>query len=417
MFCLPDIFTGRKSTLRGAWTAANRHVERNLSFAFLGFAALCLVAPLLQTLYPVFGTIVAPLEERRAASPLPPLRLLFGTNGDFATGLNAWFDDRVGFRDLFIRAKNQIDYTLFDTSKKVWIGSDGWLFRRHDSQNIADLDAAQLAGLEDGFVTLARRLQDKGVHLLVVSYPDKSAIYPEMAPPHMPIPPTGGNNGRLRQFLAGRSEFAFIDTEEIMKREKARSPEHLYYKTDVHVTEVAQLPVVKEIVARIAQTENRPDIHWDEKLTLRHTLWDYGSWARFMSLLTLPAEEAPYYVGGHTIGATEPDGRWNIPDPGVLQRADAGIGRPFDWEFRSLPELCAARLPGMVLFGNSFSDLYWALGLQRYFCFIRRARDPVSRFKLFYDTMPAGAKYFIFEYYEPWLANEAALFEQLFPAN
>ena len=78
---------------------------------------------------------------------------------------------------------------------------------------------------------------------------------------------------------------------------------------------------------------------------------------------------------------TEPDGHWNIPDPVVLDRADAGIGRPFDWEFRSLPELCAARLPGMVLFGNSFSDLYWALGLQRYFCFIRRARDPISRFK------------------------------------
>ena len=33
------------------------------------------------------------------------------------------------------------------------------------------------------------------------------------------------------------------------------------------------------------------------------------------------------------------------------------------------------------------------------FCFIRRAREPISRFKLFYDTMPAGTKYFIFEYY------------------
>ena len=101
----------------------------------------------------------------------------------------------------------------------------------------------------------------------------------------------------------------------------------------------------------------------------------------------------------------------------MLDRADAGIGRPFDWEFRSLPELCAARLPGLVLFGNSFSDLYWALGLQRYFCFIRRAREPISRFKLFYDTMPAGTKYFIFEYYEPWLAHEVELFKQLFPAN
>ena len=417
MFGLPDILAMPRSALRDAWANASRHGERRLSFAFLGLAGLCLVVPLLQTLYPVFGTIVAPLEERRAATPFPSLRLLWGTNGDFAAELNKWFDDRVGFRDLFIRAKNQIDYTLFDTSKKVWIGSDGWLFYRDDARNIADLDAAQLAMLEDGFVSLARRLHDRGVHLLVIGYPDKAAIYPEMAPPQMPLPPAGGNYGRLRQFLAGRSELAFIDAEELMKRQKSTSPEHLYYKTDMHVTEVAQLPIVKEIVARIAQTENRPDIRWDEKLTLSHEQWNSGSWARFMSLLTPPVEEAPYYPEGHIIGATEPDGHWNIPDPGVFERADAAIGRPFDWEFRSLPELCTARLPGMVLFGNSFSDYYWMLGLQRYFCFIRRARDPIGRFKTFYETMPADTKYFIFEYYEPWLPDNVELFKQLLAAN
>ena len=394
-----------------------RRLERCLSLVFFGFATLCIVLPLLQTLYPVFGTVVAPLEERRAASPFPPLRLLTGTNGDFATRLNAWFDDRVGFRDLFIRAKNQIDYTLFRTSTKVWIGSDGWLFQRDNAQYASDLEATQLAVLEDGFASLARRLQGKGVHLLIIGYPDKSAIYSEMAPPHMPKLAAGNNYGRLRQFLADRSDFAFIDTEAIMKREKALSPEALYYKTDMHVTEVAQLPVVKEMVARLAQMENRADIYWAEKLTLRHEPWDHGGLARFMGLLHQPSERAPYYEGRHAIGATEPDGQWNVPNPVVFERADEGIGRPFDWEFRSLPELCAARLPGMVLFGNSFSDLYWTLGLHRYFCFIRRARDPVSRFKLFYDTMPADTKYFIFEYYEPWLVEEVKLFDQLLTAN
>jgi hypothetical protein len=415
MFGPPDILVRPASTLRGAWAIAGRHRERSLSLAFLGFAALCLVVPLLQTLYPVFGTIVAPLEERRDLSPFPALRLLTGTNGDFAAGLNGWFDDRVGFRDLFIRAKNQIDYTLFGTSKKVWIGSDGWLFDRYAAD--FDLDDAQLATLENGFVTLAHRLGDKDIHLIVVGYPDKSALYPEMAPARMPLLWTSSNYGRFRQYLASRSEFTFIDAEEIMKREKSRSPEHLYNKADMHVTEVAQIAVVKEIVAQAAQEENRSDVRWDEKLKLSHARINDGSQARFMALLTRPTAEEPYYVGAYTIGGAEPDGHWNIPDPGVFERVDDGIGRPFDWKFRSLPELCASRLPGMVLFGNSFSDLYWPLGLQRYFCFIRRARDPVSRFKLFYDTMPAGTKYFIFEYYEPWLLQEAVLFKQLFPAN
>jgi hypothetical protein len=386
---------------------------------FLGFVAFSLVAPLVQTLYPIFGkSIVAPVEERRVPNPFPPLRLLMGVNGDFSAELNEWFDDRVGFRDLFIRTKNQIDYTVFDTSRKVWIGSDGWLFAHVNPRNRNGLDAAQLAILEDGFLALARQLQDKGIHLLVIGYPPKSTIYPEMAPPQMPKPPAE-NYERLRTFLAGRSEFAFIDAEAIMKREKAHSSEHLYYKTDMHATEVAQLPIVQEIVARIAQIENRPDVRWDEKFTLRHEQqWNSGGWARMMPLLTPPAaEEIPYFSGKYTIGDAEPDGRWTIPDHVVFEYADAGIGRPFDFEFRSRPELCASRLPGMVLFGNSFSDLYWGLGLQRYFCFIRRARDPVSRFKAFYETMPADTKYFIFEYYEPALPDDVELFKQLLAAN
>src|SRR5580693_5356313 len=305
MFGLPDILARPGSTLRGAWAVAGRHRERSLSFAFLGFAALCLVVPLLQTLYPVFGTIVAPLEERRDLSPFPALRLLTGTNGDFAAGLNGWFDDRVGFRDLFIRAKNQIDYTLFGTSKKVWIGSDGWLFDRYAAD--FDLDDAQLATLENGFVTLAHRLGDKDIHLIVVGYPDKSALYPEMAPARMPLLWTSSNYGRFRQYLASRSEFTFIDAEEIMKREKSRSPEHLYNKADMHVTEVSQIAVVKEIVARAAQAENRLDIRWDENLKLSHVqINGGGSQARVMALLIPPTEEAPYYEGGHTVGATEP---------------------------------------------------------------------------------------------------------------
>jgi hypothetical protein len=416
MFGLPDIRATPRSTLRGAWAIARRHWQRNLSWAFLGFAALYLVVPFLQTLYPVFGTVVAPLEERRALNPLPPLRLIAGTNGDFAAGLNKWFDDRVGFRDLFIRAKNQIDYTLFDTSKKVWIGSDGWLFDRFPAGT--DLDDDRLAILENGLVTLAHLLGERDIHLIVVGYPDKSALYPDMAPPRMPQLWTSDSNyGRLRQFLTGRSELAFIDAEAIMKREKPRTAEHLYNKADMHVTEVTQIAVVKEIVAQAARAENRLDVRWDEKLKLSHVQINSGSQTRFMALLSEPVEEEPYYEGAYTIGATEPDGHWNIPDPVVLERADAGIGRPFDWEFRSLPELCASRLPGLVLFGNSFSDLYWALGLQRYFCFIRRARDPISRFKTFYETMPDNTKYFIFEYFEPWLLDDVELFRQLLAAN
>jgi alginate O-acetyltransferase complex protein AlgJ len=385
---------------------------------FLGFVAFCLAAPLVQTLYPIFGkSIVAPVEERRAADPFPPLRLLTGANGDFAAGLNNWFNDRVGFRDLLIRAKNQVDYSLFHTSKKVYIGINGWLFYRNRFDSIASADAAGLAALEASYLTLARRLNDKGIHLIVIGYPQKAALYPEMAPPDMPLPPAGGNYDRFRDFLASRSELTFIDAEPIMKDLKASSAELLYAKGDIHATQFAQRAVVKEIVTRIAQIEGRPDIHWDEKLTLTHLHWRGGIERNALAVLFPPDNEIPVFEGGYSVGEPEPDGQWTVTDPDFTDRADSGVGRPFDFEYRSRPELCRQRLPGTVLFGNSFSDYYWTLGLQRYFCFIRRARDPISRFKPFYETVPADTKYFIFEYYEPWLPDDAQLFKQLLAVN
>ena len=230
------------------------HVQR----LFLGFVAFCLVVPLAQTLYPIFGkSIVAPVEERRAANPFPPLHLLTGANGDFAAKLNTWFDDRAGFRDLLIRAKNQVDYSLFNTSKEVFIGANGWLFHRHQFDSIAHVDAVGLAALEASYLVLARRLNDKDIHLIVVGYPQKVALYPEMAPPDMPLKPGGGNYEQFRDFLSSRSELTFIDAEPIMKVLKATSAELLYAKGDIHASQFAQRAVVKEIVARIDRKSTR----------------------------------------------------------------------------------------------------------------------------------------------------------------
>jgi hypothetical protein len=383
------------------------HSERNIAFAFLGCLTLALVLPLLQTLHPIFGAVGTPLEERRAPSPVPSPSLLLGTTGEFATALNNWFDDRVGFRDLFIRTKNQIDYTFFSTSKKVYIGSNGWLFLRGEGHAVSELDSDGLLALEESYVNLAQRLRQKGIRLIVLGYPRKLAIYPEMAPAELRGASRSGNYDKFRRFLADRTDLQFIDAEPLLRQEKNETTEHLYYQTDMHVTTIAEIPVVKEIVAAIARAENRPDIRWSETFTLQHRRWDYGADARFLAVLSSPKEEIPDFADAHRIGATEADGNWLLPDSHILDRADDGNGRSFDWEFRALPELCSRRLPGMVLFGNSFSDMLWDVGLHRYFCFIRRARNPVSRLKLFYDTIPPGTKYFIFQYYEPWVVRDA----------
>jgi hypothetical protein len=381
---------------------------RLLSLIFLGFAALCLVVPLLQTVQPIVPAIVPPLEEWREPNPFPPLRLLLGANGHFAQALNDWFDDRVGFRDLFIRTKNQIDYSLFATSRKVFLGKDGWLFTRDDGQAIERLSSARLAELEGRFVQLAQRLREKGIRLIVVGYPDKSQIYPEMAPPQMPAIPDGGNFDKLRYFLASQPSLTFIDAKALLKQARSQTADRLFAKTDPHPTEIGQIPVVSEIIAQIARLEGRAGVPLEDFKVQHYSLENWGTEARFLSLLSSVTErDYPAVISQYGVGTDELDGKWTMLDPLALERADDGVGRPFDFEFRSNPDLCSQRLPGTVLFGNSFTDLYWSLGFQHYFCFIRRTRDPMSRFKLFYQTIPTGTKYMIFQFVSFWLPFDA----------
>ena len=404
---ISDITVGQPD--RGAdQTAPDTVPRRLLSLIFLGFIALCLTVPLAQTVWPVIPQPAAPLEERREPGPLPPLSTLSRTDGSFAKDLNTWFDDRAGFRDLFIRAKNQIDYSLFHTSRKIFIGKDDWYFSRDDFLRVEQLSPAALEAVEGRFVALAQRLREKGIRLIVVGYPDKSQIYPEMTSPQMPLVADGGNFDKLRHFLATQPSLTFIDAKAILKQERQRTSLRLYAKTDPHPTEIGQIPVVKEIVAQITHIEGRPDMSWPDFKFRAVSLENWGEASRMLSLLTPITElDFPSTINPDRVGADEPDGKWTIPDSVVFERADDGAGRPFDWEFRSNPELCPGRLPGTVLFGNSFTDLYWPLGFHRYFCSIRRTRDPMSRFKLFYESMPADTKYMIYEFVSFWLPEDA----------
>lgn len=225
-----------------------------------------------------------------------------------------------------------------------------------DRLTIERLDADRFRALEDAFLILAQRLRQKGIHLIVVGYPDKSMLYPERLPAQAPTIARGGNYDTLRQFLAGQSALTFIDAEVILNREKSQTDEPLFYKTDIHDNLVGQIPVVKAIVDKIAQIEGRTNIKWHEQLDLKRVDWGMGSEGRFLSLLSPVHERITYAAAGHAIGQTVPDGHWNVPDPRAVDGVGDGNGLPFDFEFHSAPQLCDKRLPGVVLFGISFSD-------------------------------------------------------------
>ena len=182
---------------RAAMARYQRLLPRRL---FLAAMAVVLLLPLGATLWHPHFLLAQPVDEHRRPATFPEPSLLIGTDGAFATQLNKWFDDRIGARDLFIRMKNQIDYSVFRTSRKVYLGSDGWLFHRartDDRFDLERLDERDFSIVAASFHRLAAMLAERGVHLVLVGYPDNAMIYPEHLPADAPRLPHGGNLNRL----------------------------------------------------------------------------------------------------------------------------------------------------------------------------------------------------------------------------
>ena len=88
---------------------------RSVRVAFIGAMAILIVLTLAQTFVPFLP--VAPLQEYR--KPVPPpdvLGTIMNGDGRLASGINAWFDDQVGFRSILTRAANEIDISFEDAA-------------------------------------------------------------------------------------------------------------------------------------------------------------------------------------------------------------------------------------------------------------------------------------------------------------
>ncbi len=107
-------------------------------------------------------------------------------------GFEQYIDDRMPFRNQLIYANSLADYRLFqtDTTGKVIVGKEGWLFLRDssDGNSMTDYKGENLyseAELEEFAINLQKTknaLAAAGAEFVVYIAPDKERMYPEYLP-------------------------------------------------------------------------------------------------------------------------------------------------------------------------------------------------------------------------------------------
>lgn len=353
------------------------HANRMAQGVVISLFFVLLVLPLFQmaTGFPR----VPLLNENRQRERAPRLEEI-GRPAAYISQAQKWFDDHYGYRDFLIRAKTQIDYSIFGVSDKVYIGKEGWLYLR----NIIDREVpaedemtdADLAAVIRRFFELRDILQERGITLIVVTNQMKDKFYPEF------LPYAARRKEIHRRFDDFRTELhaipglIYIDSTEILEPLKAER--QIFHKTDLHWNDPAAAEVARTLVNKIAEVEHLKAPFWRFPLKIKTEKMSGGE-ATFMPLFYPPSEEALLVAQ-------------NFPAAPLTYEVAKS---PFDYIARLVDG--QNLLPPTVLCGDSFSDGMVRAGLLDHFQVLYRAKSPPQDL---ISKLPFGVKYFIYQFIE-----------------
>jgi hypothetical protein len=359
--------------------------------AIVGVFLLLLILPGLQML--THAIAIPPLDENRTPAPAPTLAML-ANPADFTAKLQAWFNDHYGFREILIRTKTQIDYSLFRMSDRLHIGRGGWLYYRSviDTQEpqmetLADRD------LDDVLATFARLrdwLAPRGIKLIVQTQQLKDKFYPEYLPREAQFARRRHRFDDFRTKLAALPGITYLDTTPPLLALKARR--QVFHKTDFHWNDPAAFDTAARLVDTIATLDGRPVPFWKHTLHIAERPFSGGQ-ANFMPLFRPPSEIALF---------VEPD--W---DESAFPRDYKSP--PFEWKAAAAHPDPATRLPTTVIFGDSFTDGMTRAGLVPHFDQIMYARLYRVEFADVLRAMPKDTKYLVVEFIETALPSWIAM--------
>lgn len=157
----------------------------------------------------------------------------------YLRGIENYWNDHLGFRDLLVFLNNYVLWAVFDKSSVSWvtIGKDGWLFYAGDQSNEDVIGRVTLKDdeLKRWLCVLQAKkewLERQGVRYFFILVPDKQSIYPEYLPDllkryavsHKRIDALVNN---LRKYHVD-----FLDLRAELLREKEH--EQVYFQKDSH---------------------------------------------------------------------------------------------------------------------------------------------------------------------------------------
>ncbi len=161
-------------------------------------------------------------------------------NRDFQEHAEIWIAENIGFRNMLVRLRNQLGWSLFRRgyAQDVVEGKEGYLFTRPYIDAVTGKDFLGMDSI-DSLATKLKDLQDtlekQSKTMLVLLAPGKASYSNKYLPKNIEIEPVGTNYNGFKYYLnqAGVRHINFRQWFEQM-RDSITQPYPLFPKTGIH---------------------------------------------------------------------------------------------------------------------------------------------------------------------------------------
>ena len=314
---------------------------------FVGFLAAIAVQTAFRLLLPKLALPEPHLHGVFKPIEAPRLSLKSWWDGQFQKQVQGteqkegWIDRHVGFRSVWIKTDNQINFSLFRevpttaNPQQIILGKDNWLYEEDYVNNFLGLDVAPRKQLQQFAVDL-KSLQDelkrRKIALVVVISPSKATYYPEYLPDwivhqreilHQRDPDWKSNYHVLRPLLDQQGVHCLDAVErfreEKEKQQKARQEYRLFTRGGTHWSHYGASLIAADILEQLRELTGKDLM----QLRCRRVSVDHQTTGTDNDLGDVLNIWTPWVTKGPT---THPDlvatpGKWKDPD--VLWMGDS----------------------------------------------------------------------------------------------
>ncbi len=282
----------------------NIYKSYKLLIVIVGLALLCVPCALG---YKMKGTQIRAVDENRTLAEWPdaPLAQIVTGDGSYCAGIESYFNDRFGLRDLLIRTKNQIQYSVFGITPGVYVGDDGYMSYQSlvakgqiSTERIMTEEA--LEGMVSSFEGIIDYLDQREIPFYFVLAPQKNEVFPERCTSFPVQRPSPNKYEILCQMLQENQKTAgsYIDAVTILREAESSYP--TFYKTDFHWNYYGATKVYTEIVNKCAAHDGLGIVFDENDYTVVAQDGFYGTQLNDMPLLLSWPGETEYLTVRNT---------------------------------------------------------------------------------------------------------------------